>query len=253
MTSKISNLHQVPREYDAQLEARIEERTRIARELHDTLLQRFHGLLMRFEAAHNLLPGRAADAKQVLESALDDAAQAIKEVRDAVQSLRSPAVVTNDLANALEFLGEELAGLQRAAHGSATAFSIDVEGTPQNLHPIRLAEICRIAGEALRNAFNHARARRIEVEIRYDARQLRVRVRDDGIGIDAGVLSQEGRAGHWGLRGMRERAKCIGGQLEVWTEHGAGTEVELTVPASVAYAAHGRQRFPLFARKGKNS
>ena len=110
-----------------------------------------------------------------------------------------------------------------------------------------------MTGEAMRNAFRHARARRIEVEIRYDTRELRVRVRDDGIGMDASVL-QEGRTGHYGLPGMRERAKSIGGQLEVWSEQGAGTELELTVPASVAYGKHVGQRFRLFPGKvGTNS
>jgi len=94
----------------------------------------------------------------------------------------------------------------------------------------------------------------IEVEIRYNTRQLRFRVRDDGIGIDARVLSQEGRPGHFGLKGMRERARGIGGQLEVWSEHGAGTEVELIIPASVAYGRHASRRFRLLnSKKGTTS
>ena len=130
---------------------------------------------------------------------------------------------------------------------------MEVEGGSLDLHPILRDEVYRMTGEAMRNAFRHARARRIEVEIRYDARELRVRVRDDGIGIDASVL-QEGRAGHYGLPGMRERAKSIGGQLDVWSEQGAGTELELTVPASVAYRGRGGQRFRLFKSKtGTNS
>jgi signal transduction histidine kinase len=119
----------------------------------------------------------------------------------------------------------------------------------QHLHPLLRDEIYRITGEALRNAFHHARARRIEVEIEYDARQVRTRVRDDGIGIDASLLSHEGRPGHFGLRGMRERSKGIGGQLEVWSERGAGTEVELTIPASVAYGGHVGRRFRVFKSK----
>ena len=108
--------------------------------------------------------------------------------------------------------------------------------------------------EALRNAFHHARAGRIEVEIRYDARQFRVRVRDDGIGIDTSMIGQEGRSGHWGLKGMRERAESIGGQLEIWSERGAGTELELTIPALVAYGARADGRFRLFtAKTGTNS
>jgi signal transduction histidine kinase len=201
-------------------------------------LQSFHGLLMRFQAAVNLLPGRAADARQVLEAAVDDAAKAITEARDAVQGMRSSAEITNELSQAVEVLGKELAEQQRAANGDAPAFSVEVEGASRDLHPILRDEVYRMAGEAMRNAFRHAQARRIEVEIRYDARELRVRVRDDGIGIDASVL-QEGRAGHYGLPGMRERAKSIGGQLDVWSEHGAGTELELTVPAKVAYRGRG--------------
>jgi signal transduction histidine kinase len=233
---------------------RLEERTRIARELHDTLLQSFHGLLLRFQAAHNLLPGRAVDARQVLEAAIDNAAQAITEARDAVQDLRSSTIVTNDLAKAIEVLGGELRAHGRAANGGSTDFSVHVEGTPLDFNPILRDDIYRIAGEALRNAFHHARARRIEVEIWYAERHFRVRVRDDGIGIDASVLSQEGHPGHFGLRGMRERSKSIGGQLEVWSEHGAGTEMELTIPATIAYGDSVARRLRLFKSKmGANS
>jgi signal transduction histidine kinase len=238
---------------NARLDERVTERMRIARDLHDTLLQSFHGLLPRFQAAHNLLPGRAVDARQVLQTALDDAAQAITEARDAVQDLRASTTVTNDLAKAIEVLGEELRAHQTSANGAATDFSVRVGGTAQHLHPMLRDEIYRITGEALRNAFHHARARRIEVEIEYDTRQVRTRVRDDGIGIDATVLSQEGRPGHFGLRGMRERSKRIGGQLDVWSEHGAGTEVELTIPASVAYGGHVGRRFRVFKSKAEKT
>jgi ligand-binding sensor domain-containing protein/signal transduction histidine kinase len=242
-------LRQVAQQFNMRLEERVSERTRIARELHDTLLQSFHGLLPRFQAAHNLLPGRAVDARQVLQTALDDAAQAITEARDAVQDLRSSTTVTNDLAKAIEALGEELSAYQTSANGDVIDFSVQVDGTPQDLHPMLRDEIYRITGEALRNAFHHARARRIEVEIEYDSRQVRTRVRDDGIGIDATVLSHEGRLGHFGLRGMRERSKGIGGQLDVWSERGAGTEVELTIPAPVAYGGHVGRRFRVFKSK----
>ena len=181
-------LYQIAREYNAQLEGRVDERLRVARDLHDTLLQSFHGLLMRFQAAHNLLPGRAPEARDMLETALDDAARAITQARDAVQDLRSSSVITNDLAQAVEAVGDELAAEQSAATAGKASFSVEVEGAVQDLHPILRDEIYGIAREALRNAFHHARARRIEVEIRYEARQLRVRVRDDGIGIDPSYL-----------------------------------------------------------------
>jgi signal transduction histidine kinase len=221
--------------------------------LHDTLLQSFHGLLPRFQAVQNLLPGRIAEAQQVLEAAVDDAAQAITEARDAVQDLRSSTSATGDLANAIEVLGKELRAHQASVDGDATDFSVQTEGTPQNLHPMLRDEIYRIAGEALRNAFHHAHARRIEVEIHFEKWQFQVRVRDDGVGIDASVLSKEGRTGHFGLSGMRERTKGIGGQLEVWSERRAGTEVELSIPASAAYGGHSGRRFRLFKRKAGTS
>ena len=245
--------HQIAEGFNARLEGRVDERLRVARDLHDTLLQSFQGLLLRFQAAVNLLPGRAADARQVLEAAVDDAAQAITEARDAVQGIRSSTELTNELSKAVEVLGNSLAEQQRAANGGAPAFSVEVEGESRDLQPILRDEVYRLTGEGMRNAFRHAQARRIEVEIRYHTRELRVRVRDDGIGIDASVL-QEGRAGHYGLPGMRERAKSIGGHLDVWSEQGAGTELELTVPASVAYGGRGGRRFRLFKRKaGTNS
>jgi len=173
----------------------------------------------------------------------------ITEAGDAGPDLRSSAVIECYLAKAVEAVRQELAAHQGDTNGKPPLFSLEVEGAPQDLNPILRDEIYRIAGEALRNAFHHARARRVEVEIRYDTRQLRVRVRDDGIGIPADVIRQEGRLGHFGLRGMREGAKAIGGQLEVWSEHGAGTEVQLTIPASVAYGSHPGRRFRLFTGK----
>src|SRR6266480_2007434 len=224
-------LRQLSREFNAGLEARVGERTRIARELHDTLLQSFHGLLLRFQTVSNLLP--AGESKQKLDDAIDQAAQAITEGRDAVQGLRSSTTVTNDLACAITTLGQELAVGE--SNPNAAEFHVEVEGTTRDLLPILRDEVYRIAGEAVRNAFKHAQAQLIEVEIRYDERQLRVRVRDDGKGIDAKVLGGDGRAGHFGLHGMTERAKLMGGKLTVWSEVESGTEVELSIPASRAY------------------
>src|SRR6202035_2323777 len=168
--------------------------------------------------ASELFPTRPVEAKQTLDSAIEQAAQAITEGRDAVQGLRSSTAVTNDLAFAINTLGEELAGGE--TNPNAAEIRVEVEGTPRGLHPILRDEVYRIAGEAMRNAFRHAQARRIEVEIRYDERELRVRIRDDGSGIDPSVLGHEGLAGHWGLRGMRERAERIGGKVDLWSEPG---------------------------------
>ena len=224
-------VRQLHRQFEMTLDARVAERTRIARDLHDTLLQSFHGLLLRFQTASNLLPDRPAESKQVLANAIDQAAEAITEGRDAVQGLRTSATATNDLANSIRALGEELAGEDSAV----AIFRIEVQGTTRALHPIVRDEVFRIVGEALRNAFRHAAAKQIEVELRYDERQLRVRVRDDGRGIDSEVLRAEGRERHFGLRGMRERAKLAGGKLTVWSGLDTGTEVELCIPAPHAY------------------
>jgi signal transduction histidine kinase/ligand-binding sensor domain-containing protein len=243
-------LRQLSREFHFRLEERVNERTRIARDLHDTLLQSFHGLLLRFQTASELFPTRPADAKQTLDSAIEQAAQAITEGRDAVQGLRSSTAVTNDLAVAINTLGEELAGGE--ANPNAAEFHVAVEGAPRDLHPILRDEVYRIAGEALRNAFRHAEARRIEVEIRYDERLFGLRVRDDGKGIDSKLLNDDKRPGHYGMRGMRERAKLMGGKMTVWSELDAGTEVELSIPAANAYATpDGRRPLGLAEKFGK--
>jgi len=233
-----SRVRRIAREFDLRLEERVNERTRVARELHDTLLQTCHGVLFRFQAATNMLPERPAEARQTLESAIDRAARAITEGRDAIQGLRGSTVVTNDLAEAISTLGNELAG--SAANGTSTVVHVAVQGTSRDLHPILRDDIYRIAGEALRNGFRHAHARRIEVDITYDDSQFRLQVRDDGTGIAQAVLADD-RRGHFGLAGMRERAELVGGRLEVWSEVGAGTEIDLTIPAARVYAAAGAQ------------
>jgi signal transduction histidine kinase len=216
------------------LNERVTERTRIARDLHDTLLQSFHGLLLSFQTVYDLLPTRPTEAKETLGKAIDQGAEAITEGRDAVQGLRSSTVETNDIAEAIKGIGEELA--TEGTSRTSDVFRVNVEGTPRNLQPILRDEVYRIAGEALRNAFRHAQARRIEVEIRYDGEKFRLRIRDDGKGMDAKILGGQERAGHFGLHGMRERAAIVGGKLTVWSEVDAGTEIELSIPGSIAYA-----------------
>jgi signal transduction histidine kinase len=205
------------------LKARVSEWMRIARDLHDTLLQSFHGLLLRFQSVDNMLPERPAEAKRRLESAIDQAAEAITEGRDAVQGLRSSTLETNDLAEAIGTLAKELAA--NVTGPNVPAFRLDIGGVPQSLHPILRDEVYWIGGEALRNAFRHAEAGRIEVGIQYDDKRFRVRLRDDGKGIDPKFFDEDGRPGHFGLHGMRERAKLVGGKLTVWSELDAGTEL----------------------------
>jgi signal transduction histidine kinase len=232
-------LKQLERQFNMQLEARVGERTRIARELHDTLLQSFHGLLFRFQAARNMLPGRPEESSQALDGAISRAEEAIAEGRNAIQDLRPEPTAQTDLAQLLASTGKELEGAQysnQEENRDSAIFRVTVEGERQALSPILQDEVYRIAREVLRNTFQHACAREIEAEIRYDYGQLRVRIRDDGRGIDPRVLQEGNRAGHWGLPGIRERAKQIGARLDFWSEAGAGTEVQLTVPGSVAYA-----------------
>ena len=229
---------QLHNQFELTLEARVSERTRIARELHDTLLQSFHGLLLRFQTVSQLLPERSVEAKEKLDSAIEQAADALIEGRDAVQGLRDSTLQNNDLAMAISTLGEELAA---DSINYRPAFRVAVEGESRDLHPILRDEIYKIAAEALRNAFRHSQARRIEVEIRYDKEEFRLRVRDDGNGIDSAVLAGRGREGHFGLHGMRERATLIGATLTVWSEADAGTEVELHLPSGTAYGTAWRR------------
>jgi signal transduction histidine kinase/ligand-binding sensor domain-containing protein len=240
-------VRQLHHQFSIGLEARVNERTRIARELHDTLLQSFQGLLLHLQTAANLLPTRPDDAKIKLDSAIEQASQAIAEGRDAVQSLRSSTIVSNDLAVAIRTVAEELAATQ--TNRRAPVVDMAVEGAPRKLHPIVRDEVYRIAAEVLRNAFQHAQANRVEVEIRYDAHQLRLRVRDDGKGMDAQLLGGEWPAGHFGLHGIRERAQLMRGNVEIWSNAGSGTEVELTIAASTAYEAGRSRRSSPFSSK----
>ena len=235
-------LRQVAAQVRHRLEGRFEERERIARELHDTLLQSFQGLLLRFQSASNIPRTSPEEAQKRLDGAIEQSAQAIAEGRDAVQGLRASTLETNDLAAALNTLAKELAANQANQNSPTIGVQVQVEGASRDLHPILRDDIFRIAGEALRNAFLHAQASRIEVDIRYGAERFRVRIRDDGKGIESHIVTDKGRAGHWGLRGMHERAKQVGGNLGVWSKPGSGTEIELTIPASTAYATPTQRR-----------
>jgi signal transduction histidine kinase len=234
-------LYQISREFNVRLEERVSERTRLARDLHDTLLQSFHGLMLRFQVVNKLLP--EGKAKEQLEKALERADEAIAEGRSAVYDLRSSATTTNDLSEALNAAGNEL-----SSEGSSE-FGLVVEGPARDLHPIIRDEVYRISREALRNAFKHARARHIEAEINYGDRLFRLRIRDDGEGIPAEFLEQ-GCPGHYGLPGMRERARQAGADLTIWSRLGSGTEIELSLAGSIAYATLPRRsRLMIFGKK----
>jgi signal transduction histidine kinase/ligand-binding sensor domain-containing protein len=223
-------LYQIAREFAVQTE----ERTRIARELHDTLLQSFQASVIRMQAARNMFNRRPENAVQSLDDAITMAGGAVAEGRNAIQNLRAQPAGGGDLAQLLTAAGQELAHSGEAP-GNPPAFRLTVEGKRRDLEPLLQDEVYRIARELLRNAFRHAQAGRIEAEIRYESRQLRVHMRDDGKGIDPEILKAGGLAGHWGMPGMRERVNRFGGRLEFWSAAGAGTEALLTVPGAVAY------------------
>jgi signal transduction histidine kinase len=214
------------------LEERVAERERIARELHDTLLQGVQGLILKFQTVTDEIP-QETPARRMMEEALDRADSVLIEGRDRVKDLRISPAAGPDLPSAIGAIGAELANEQ------GTPFNLSVEGTPRSLDPIVREEVVRIAHEALGNAFRHARATKIEAEIIYHRTELRLRFRDDGCGIDGAIL-ETGRPDHWGLPGMRERAKKIRADFDVWSRQGAGTEIELRVPARIAYSRTGR-------------
>ena len=160
-----------------------------------------------------------------------------------MQELRGSGLYGDDLIESLTSEARELALEQGATQGGRVpvAFRVLVEGEPRPLQMALRADLHSIGREVLANAFRHARASHIELDINYGHQMLRMRIRDDGIGMDPDFLAPGGRKGHWGLPGIRERARAIGGRLEVWSELARGTEVELTLPAKIAYE---RSRHP---------
>jgi ligand-binding sensor domain-containing protein/signal transduction histidine kinase len=245
-------MRQIANQFDIRIDAQVNERMRIARDLHDTLLQSFQGAVFQFQAARKLLLRNADNAMHVVDEAIQAAEEGITEGRAAIHDLRPEPATQRDLPELLKAAGGELADA-RQWNGLPPRFSVIVEGEQQTLPPILHDEVYRISREVVRNAFAHAAAGNIEVEIRYDQDQLRIRIRDDGKGIDPKILESGGQPGHWGITGMRERAQRIGAQLAFWSEVGAGTEVQLTVPGAIAYKKHrDGHRFGLIRKAGSD-
>jgi signal transduction histidine kinase/ligand-binding sensor domain-containing protein len=232
-------LRRLRHDFNMASEARLNERMRIARELHDNLLQTVQGFMLRLQAVKEIMPAGAA--KNEFEETLEVGDRAILEGRHAVQDLRSTST-SNDLGQAVRALGDELASSDGAT------FRLLLEGPQQELHPIVRDEIYSITREALRNAFTHADATHIEAQITFEERLLRLRIRDDGKGMSTQVAEQ-GQVGHYGLAGMRERARLIGAKLVILSGVGTGTEMELTVPSSIAYPKPARRSRSSLFRK----
>jgi ligand-binding sensor domain-containing protein/signal transduction histidine kinase len=245
-------MRQIAEQVNIRIDAQVNERMRIARDLHDTLLQSFQGAAFQFQAARKLLLRNAGNAMQVVDEAIHAAEEGITEGRAAIRDLRPEPAAQRNLPELLNAACRELATGQEL-NGNAPSYQVLVEGKQQNLSPMLQDEVYRISREVVRNAFAHAAASHIEVEIRYEYGQLRVRIRDDGNGIDPKILEAGGTSGHFGIPGMRERAQRIGSRLNFWSEMGAGTEVQLTIPAAMAYEKrrHNR-RFLLFHRAGSD-
>jgi signal transduction histidine kinase len=230
-------MQQLAAHYRGRLLERLSERERIARELHDTLLQGVQGLILRFQAvADQIAPGMPS--RQAAEGAIQRAESVLLEGRDRVKQLRLTNRNTN-LPALLEETGKELA----AAGG--VQFTVSTEGTVRDLHPIVRDEVAGIGNEAMINAFNHANAKHIVLAITYGRARFVICVRDDGRGIDANILASGGREGHFGLQGMRERSQKIGADLSLSSRDGSGTEVKLIIPGHIAYASTRTSGFRL--------
>lgn len=225
-------IQQATEQVQQRLGAKLEERERIARELHDTLLQGFQGVMLRFQAVMKILPEKEPP-RLMMEKVMDRADGVLLEGRQSVRNLREQGSFGEELSQSLASYAAELSE-NYDAH-----FSLSVVGTPEALGPVIFGEICRIGREAMFNAFQHASAAKIEAELTYNRAGVRLVIRDDGTGIDRAVL-ENGRIGHWGLSGMRERAQKIGGQLTIWSSSGMGTEIDLMIPAKVAHLQKGK-------------
>jgi signal transduction histidine kinase len=220
-------LRQVQARMRDRLEARLFERERIAQELHDTLLQGLLSASLQLAVANSQIsPG--ATAKPLVERVFQLLRQMIDEGRNAVRGLRTGHSDPNDLERAFAQIPQDL-----AADGTIK-YQFIVEGTPRSLRPLIRDEVYRVGREALANAFRHSHASVIETVLDYAQDRFRIVVRDNGRGIDPEVL-RCGREGHWGLSGMRERSEKIGARLKVLSAAGAGTEIDLTVPAGAAF------------------
>ena len=214
--------NQWKRESHLRKEERLQERTRIARELHDTLLQDLFSATLQLCLVDDCLP-LDSPAKPALSRILDLMQRGISQGRAVLQGLRSPAADVTNLEKAVsDFVGE-------LAPEDGAKVRIVVTGRATELPPDTHGQVFLIVREALLNALRHSQATHIEAEIEYRPKTLRIVVRDNGIGADPRLI-QSGRQSHWGMAGLRERAEAINAQLRVWTRPGAGTEVEVSLP-----------------------
>ena len=224
----------------ARLEERNAERERIARELHDTLLQGVMGLILRFQAVANRMP-RDADLGKKLDTALAAADAVVVDARNRVRDLRGADEAADLLATLRRVAGE-------TPFSPPMSVRMLIEGQPRTLHPLVSAETVKIFSEALLNVAHHSRASSVEIAVGFESRQLAIRLRDDGVGIPALVLEAGHKDGHFGLVGMRERAERMGGSLNITSVTSQGTEVTLLIPARLAYGRRSLRKVAWWKR-----
>jgi signal transduction histidine kinase len=227
----VLRLRQLTGQLRARMAERLTEREKVARELHDTLLQSVGALILRFQTAAERIP-QNDPTRQMLEEALGQSDEVLEQLREQVLGSGVSSAESNELPQAFAAVCQQL------KRENPADFSVVVNGDPRELNPMVRDEVYRIGREAITNSFHHANAGRCETEINYDRTQLRIGFRDDGCGVNATVLQAGHRSGHWGLPGMYERARRIGAELEVWSRQGVGTEVEVRVPAAMAYRSN---------------
>jgi ligand-binding sensor domain-containing protein/signal transduction histidine kinase len=233
-------VRQIAARLSIRFDAQMAERTHLARELHDTLLQTIHGSKMVADDA--LDPSADPDRmRRAIERLSYWLGQAMLEGREALQSLRGTTTHSNDLAEALQ-----RAAIEEYRVRGSMEIVFSVEGTATEMHPIVRDEIYRIGYEAIRNAYRHSCASRVEVQLRY-AKNFHLRVHDNGVGIDRNILAN-GKEGHFGLQGMRERAARIGGRLSFSTSSYSGTKIELSAPGNIVFPAKRQTPVTLFTK-----
>jgi signal transduction histidine kinase/ligand-binding sensor domain-containing protein len=223
----VARVRHVSRQLTMRMQERVNERIRIARELHDTLLQGLASASLQLEVADRQI-ATDATAKPLVRRVSQLLRQLIDEGRQTVRGLRLRQSEEENLERALTEISKDLATPHKVK------YQLVVEGTARSLRPLVREEIYRIGVEALANAFRHADASAVETVLEYGRTHFRLLVRDDGKGIDPEVLTS-GREGHFGLSGLRERAAKMGAQVKIRTAPGAGTEIDLIVPATAAF------------------
>jgi signal transduction histidine kinase/ligand-binding sensor domain-containing protein len=237
----LARLRFVTAQMQVRMLERLGERERIARDLHDTFFQSIQGLFLRFNTGTAQLR-RDDPVRAVFTQTLEESDRAMLEGRQLLLDLRA-TMDTAELAALFAQAGEDLQEIHPAV------FKVTVLGQSRPLHPQTATEIYRIGKEALHNAFTHSCASHIEIELEYATDALKLRVRDDGGGIDEKIIEDGMRKGHWGLPGMQERATKIGGNLNVWSRKDEGTEIEISVPSADAYLVPNAKLFPAWMHR----